>query len=369
MKVRKVMMVLMACFILISVSLPAMAAGELTATRSFSSPEVSPGENFTVTVDLTVNSNIFSPAIDEELPDSWTVTQVTRDGLIYDPKTHEWVLTQSLYAGDSTTIAYKVTVPSDTPEGSYSITGQVSAFQVDPSKIMGDEVIVVSAASNDPEVVPDADFSANVDSGTFPLTVQFTDISTNAPAAWEWDFDNDGTVDSTVQNPEYTFISAANYDVTLTVTNSAGSDTVTKVGYISVFDPDDSNNDPSDEPTNDGSENGTLSSAVYLGADIIPAIGIVVTPGNINFGALGPGDVSDVKVLNMYNRGADDAIITTEVIDAADDLFIGGLHMGNGMWNDYTTLLASKEQKNADLTLHVPSDYAKIGSMKGILVV
>jgi hypothetical protein len=50
-----------------------------------------------------------------------------------------------------------------------------------------------------------ADFTAETTSGTYPLSVQFTDLSTGSPTAWAWDFDNDGIIDSTEKNPEYTY--------------------------------------------------------------------------------------------------------------------------------------------------------------------
>ncbi|MDD4237287.1 MAG: NosD domain-containing protein [Desulfotomaculaceae bacterium] len=85
-----------------------------------------------------------------------------------------------------------------------------------------------------PAVAPEAAFTADPTSGDAPLTVQFTDQSTNTPAFWEWDFDNDGTVDSTEQNPSYEYISAGTYSVKLTVTNSIGSDDEVKTDYITV---------------------------------------------------------------------------------------------------------------------------------------
>ncbi|HOS82930.1 MAG TPA: PKD domain-containing protein [Methanolinea sp.] len=81
---------------------------------------------------------------------------------------------------------------------------------------------------------PVADFSASPRSGTRPLTVDFTDLSTGNPTGWEWDFNNDGTVDSMDQHPSWTYDAVGTYAVKLKVTNEGGSDTVIKTGYITV---------------------------------------------------------------------------------------------------------------------------------------
>lgn len=52
--------------------------------------------------------------------------------------------------------------------------------------------------------------------------------------SWAWDFDNNGTVDSTEQSPSYTYSNPGIYTVDLTVTGPGGSDTETKVNYITV---------------------------------------------------------------------------------------------------------------------------------------
>jgi outer membrane protein assembly factor BamB len=83
-------------------------------------------------------------------------------------------------------------------------------------------------------LAPVANFSANVTSGEAPLTVAFTDLSGPNVTGWQWDFDNDGEIDSTEQNPVYTFSSAGNYTVSLKVTNSGGNDTETKDAFIVV---------------------------------------------------------------------------------------------------------------------------------------
>lgn len=89
-------------------------------------------------------------------------------------------------------------------------------------------------ASIPPPPIPDADFSASVTSGTAPLVVDFTDLSTNVPTEWEWDFENDGTPDSTEQNPTHVFATPGVYTVKLTATNEHGSADEVKTNFITV---------------------------------------------------------------------------------------------------------------------------------------
>lgn len=83
-------------------------------------------------------------------------------------------------------------------------------------------------------VPPIAEFSATPLSGIQPLLVQFTDLSLNSPTSWQWDFDNNGIVDSTLQNPQWTYVDEGIYSVKLTVSNGDGTDSVTKTSYITV---------------------------------------------------------------------------------------------------------------------------------------
>jgi PGF-pre-PGF domain-containing protein len=79
---------------------------------------------------------------------------------------------------------------------------------------------------------PVANFTSDTTSGTVPLTVQFTDLSLNGPVAWEWDFNSDGTIDSTAQNPVHTYTSAGTYSVTLSAVNGTARNDMTKSNYI-----------------------------------------------------------------------------------------------------------------------------------------
>jgi PKD repeat protein len=83
---------------------------------------------------------------------------------------------------------------------------------------------------------PQANFTANITSGTAPLTVQFTDASTPGSGTlttWSWSFGD--TSSSSLQNPSHQYQNAGTYSVSLTVTNSFNlSHTFTRTGYITV---------------------------------------------------------------------------------------------------------------------------------------
>lgn len=72
---------------------------------------------------------------------------------------------------------------------------------------------------------------------TIPVggSVNFTDNSTNSPTSWSWTFTGGTPGTATTQNPAgITYNAVGTYPVSLTATNSFGSDTETKTGYINV---------------------------------------------------------------------------------------------------------------------------------------
>ena len=115
----------------------------------------------------------------------------------------------------------------ETP-GTYNVSLTVSNTGGSSSETKANYVVSVLPGS------PVADFSVDVTSGSAPLTVQFTDLTTNKPISWFWDFESDGIIDSYEQNPSWTYDAAGNYTVTLTASNLVASDTVTKVNLTSV---------------------------------------------------------------------------------------------------------------------------------------
>ncbi len=82
---------------------------------------------------------------------------------------------------------------------------------------------------------PQAQFTANTtNSCSAPATVTFTDQTLGFTSSWQWDINNDGTIDYTTQSPTHTYTSNGTYTVTLIATNSNGSDTIVKTNYITI---------------------------------------------------------------------------------------------------------------------------------------
>jgi PKD repeat protein len=85
--------------------------------------------------------------------------------------------------------------------------------------------------------LPQAGFSASAISVLPGGTITFASSSAGGvpPLTYAWDFDSDGTVDSTNQKPTHSYAMAGTYTVSLKVTDSTGSsDTETRTGYIIV---------------------------------------------------------------------------------------------------------------------------------------
>jgi PKD repeat protein len=82
-----------------------------------------------------------------------------------------------------------------------------------------------------------ADFSAEPTDTEVGHDVQFTNLTSGGvlPYSYEWDFDNDGVVDSTLASPVWHYSEPGVYTVSLQVTDYLGNtDTETKDNYVTV---------------------------------------------------------------------------------------------------------------------------------------
>ena len=125
-----------------------------------------------------------------------------------------------------------------TQPGSYTVTLSASSQNGGSDVETKVGYITVGSVTPTPTVPPqpgiNADFSASPRSGSSPLTVQFTDLSTGSPTMWSWDF-GDGVKEGMLANPVHTYTKEGSYTVTLSASNQYGSsDVECKSGYITV---------------------------------------------------------------------------------------------------------------------------------------
>ena len=118
--------------------------------------------------------------------------------------------------GSTYTDTYVYTVPASYDESKLRLVGVVQEFNL---SLLEREIINSSGFVDVDACVPPV---ANFSSAPSGLAVNFTDITTNSPTSWSWDFGDGGSLP--IQNPSYTYAAAGTYSVCLTSTNACGSD-------------------------------------------------------------------------------------------------------------------------------------------------
>jgi len=127
--------------------------------------------------------------------------------------------------GDTTTSSLQNPVHVYSAPGTYTVSLTVRGISgIDTETRIGYIRVMAS--------IPDANFTADKTMGEKPLMVAFTDLSTGLPDSWTWSFGDGDT--ATAQNPVHTYTRAGIFSVTLTVANSAGTDSMIRTDYIRV---------------------------------------------------------------------------------------------------------------------------------------
>jgi PKD repeat protein len=135
--------------------------------------------------------------------------------------------------GDGNTNATRTYITHTyTEPGTYTVTFTVSGPLGTDSRTEVGYIVV-----GDSEEPLKAEFESRFSqTGTAPSIIRFRDRSSGDIVSWAWDFDGDGTVDSTEQNPSFEFTAPGIYDVSLTVTDSdANTDTQVKESFIRII--------------------------------------------------------------------------------------------------------------------------------------
>jgi len=123
----------------------------------------------------------------------------------------------------------------------YSTTSYASTvyYRQDASGVCSSNITTASV-NNRPNMIfdwtaanipPVSNFIAN-STNTCSGIINFTDLSTNNPTSWNWNFGDGDT--STAQNPSHTYLASGTYNVTLIACNAFGCDTTVFNNYIVV---------------------------------------------------------------------------------------------------------------------------------------
>ena len=126
--------------------------------------------------------------------------------------------------------------------------------------------------------VPQADFIGTPTSGSAPLDVCFTDLSTCCITLWRWEFGDGGT--STEQHPCHTYLNPGTYTVSLSISNPCNPDRKTRTDYITVIPSDECAPPDLVKPTDFFGRTGDTVCAdivIYGNQNPIDAVGLHVT--------------------------------------------------------------------------------------------
>ena len=82
--------------------------------------------------------------------------------------------------------------------------------------------------------VPPVTLFESFDTMSCSGTINFTDLSSNGPTSWFWDFGDGNT--SNLQNPSHTYQTGGIYSVVLTTTNQYGTNIYSLIDYVNIMD-------------------------------------------------------------------------------------------------------------------------------------
>ena len=128
--------------------------------------------------------------------------------------------------------------------------------------------------------------------------IQFTDLSTGSPISWYWDFDDDGSIDSEEQNPEWIYEDPGVYTISLTIEDEVESSISIKENYIMII--------TNIQPIGNGSEQ-----SPYLIAELGNLVWISSTPDSWDKYFIQTSDIDASSTQDWYEGKGFPAIGTS----------------------------------------------------------
>jgi len=117
--------------------------GSATASRTITAQSIMPGGSTAVTVTITsLLGEAKSFRLTETLPTGWTVEEVDSDGATFNPSENIWWWPR-VEASEQKIVIYSLTAPAGVAEGTYDVTGTVTADGVS-NVVGGDDTVTVA---------------------------------------------------------------------------------------------------------------------------------------------------------------------------------------------------------------------------------
>ncbi|MBS2211787.1 PKD domain-containing protein [Carboxylicivirga mesophila] len=175
---------------------------------------------------------------------SWTDLTSNLPAVALLEMTIDQTATEGIYVGTDIGVFYKESGMSDWINFSNGLPAvRVSGMDIYYGDTRDESLITVSTDGRGfwcsplhgvAVEAPVANFEANYVNAVVGSSIQFTDLSTQHPQSYQWQFEGGSPATSLDINPIVRYDTPGTYEVSLTVANSAGTDTKTLTDYITV---------------------------------------------------------------------------------------------------------------------------------------
>ena len=307
-------------------------------------------------VTTVTSDNVYSgdPDNPDAGDDTGTHTDIYGDKIVYaksgtDQFGSPGVYVYSISTGESTQVASYENNVFTTPDiyentivwGIDSNYGGGTANDNDNNGIYMSELFAINP------LLPAAEFTANVTSGTAPLVVLFTASGIDGgSASWLWDF-GDGINSKNTGNATHIFIKPGTYDVTLKVTSATGNISINRRSYITVT-------------------NSTTPDLEIPVADFNSNVTEGYAPLAVQFSDLSRNAISRVWDFNSDGKADSSDLTPIYVYTASGTYFVNlTINNANGFSSKITTITVLESSSGGDSSSSIDESSSKSSGSSG----
>jgi PKD repeat protein len=282
---------------------------------TFPSVSINPGDYIVSAVNSQAMMNTFGVSAFE-----WTSGGLSNGGELIELRNSSGLLIDEVLYGDSSPWPTSPDGQGSSlilcdPDSDNNMGSNWEASQNFITNNGNGDPIYASPGGTECEFPPVAAFTANqtiINPGDF---VNFSDLSTGNPTSWSWIFEGGSPAAASIQNPSVQYNTSGVYNVSLEVTNSAGTSTLELTDYINVL---------NDEP-------------VLIITEIMQNPAIVNDSEGEWFEVFNPTQ-SPIDMINWYVKDNDfDSIkILSSVIVPANGFAVLGINSNSSLNGGYT---------------------------------